>query len=42
MWRDAEISYYKNETIRRQLFFLKQLGISTLDPIELGNVSKIN
>lgn len=40
IWRDADISRYKDEMIRRQLFFLKQLGESALDPLELVNVNE--
>lgn len=37
-WRNALISNYTDESIRRQLFFLKQLGKSALNPTELSKV----
>lgn len=37
-WKNANVDDYKNETIKRQLFFLKQLGDAVLQDDELRNV----
>lgn len=38
-WKNADIEDYKNETIRRQLKFLKQLGNAALSREDLAAVS---
>lgn len=37
-WKNANVDDYKNETTKRQLFFLKQLGDAALQDDELKNV----
>lgn len=39
-WKNANVDDYKNEAIKRQLFFLKQLGDAVLQDDELKNVCK--
>lgn len=37
-WKNANINDYQDEAIRRQLFFLKQLGTSALSEQQLTQV----
>lgn len=38
-WQNADIEDYKNETIRRQLKFLKRLDVAALSSADLAAVS---